>query len=202
MIAGRRDPAMRFFQRLNISEGLVDSLSRVIRLFKLNLREKPVLLKPNLVEYIPGVEVNTNPVLVGATAEAFLRLGANRVVVGEGPGHQRDTYLALVESGLDVQLRSQGIGFVDLNRPLHGMHRHLGKLVLSDDAVAADFTCARLMGLLPERVLHLDHATRFLGHWLSLIGLCFSQRDCRNGFCRSVSSHSSHTCGCRCRHAR
>jgi uncharacterized protein (DUF362 family) len=54
-----------------------------------------VLLKPNLVEYIAGVEVNTNPWLVGAACEAFRRLGARRVVVGEGPGHQRDTQLVL-----------------------------------------------------------------------------------------------------------
>ena len=44
--------------------------------FGLNLRGKSVLLKPNLVEYIAGVEVNTNPVLVGAAAQAFLKLGA------------------------------------------------------------------------------------------------------------------------------
>ncbi len=199
-----------------------------------------------------------------AAAEAFLRLGASGVVVGEGPGHQRDTYLVLIESGLDAQLRSQHIRFIDLNRdelarvptganftgldhlwlprtvlasdfvvsmpkvkthhwagvtlsmknmfgvvpgtkygwpknllhwkgihrsildicatvplhfviadgivamegngPLHGTHRHLGKVVLSDDPVAADFTCARLMGLHPERVWHLDHAARFLGN--------------------------------------
>ena len=246
------------------AEALSDSLLHAIRLFRLDLRGKSVLLKPNLVEYIPGVDVNTNPVLVGAAAEVLLQLGAERVVVGEGPGHQRDTYLVLVESGLDAQLRSQGIHFVDLNRdelvkvptranftglrhlwlprtvltsdfivsmpkikthhwagvtlsmknmfgvvpgtkygwpknllhwkgihrsildicatvpihfviadgivamegngPLHGTQRHLGKVVLSDDPVAADFTCARLMGLQPDRVWHLDHAARFLGN--------------------------------------
>ena len=98
------------------SEGLVDSLMQAIRLFKFDLPNRSVLLKPNLVEHIPGRGVNTNPVLVGAAAEALLRLGAKRIVVGEGPGHQRDTYLVLVESGLDGQLRSQGICFVDLNR--------------------------------------------------------------------------------------
>src|ERR1044071_7700669 len=67
------------------SEALVDSVTRAIRLFKFDLREKSVLLKPNLVEYIAGVEVNTNPVLVGAAPEAFLRLGAKPVIVGEGP---------------------------------------------------------------------------------------------------------------------
>jgi uncharacterized protein (DUF362 family) len=210
------------------------------------------------------VEVNTNPVLVGAAAQAFLKLGAARVVVGEGPGHQRDTYLVLAESGLADQLRRQKISFVDLNRdelfqvptratytglehlwlpgsvlksdfvvsmpkikthhwagvtlsmknmfgvvpgtkygwpknvlhwkgihrsifdicatapvhfviadgviamegngPLHGTHRHLGKIVLADDPVAADFTCARLMGLDPYRVWHLARAAQFLGN--------------------------------------
>jgi uncharacterized protein (DUF362 family) len=71
----------------------------------LNLRGKSVLLKPNLVEYIAGVEVNTNPMLVGAAAEAFRNLGARSVVVAERPGHQRDTYLVLAESGFETQLR-------------------------------------------------------------------------------------------------
>src|ERR1700693_6122451 len=98
------------------SERLEELLLSGFRQFHLNLRGKSVLLKPNLVEYIAGVEVNTNPVLVGAAAEAFLKLGAKRVVVGEGPGNQRDTYLVLAESGLEAQLGSQRISFVDLNR--------------------------------------------------------------------------------------
>src|SRR5579871_5885895 len=61
---------------LEYSEDLADSLMRAIRLFDLDLHNKSVLLKPNLVEYIAGVDVNTNPILVGAAAEAFLRLGA------------------------------------------------------------------------------------------------------------------------------
>ena len=246
------------------SDRLEELLLSGLREFRLNLHAKSVLLKPNLVEYIAGVEVNTNPVLVGAAAEAFLKLGAKRVVVGEGPGHQRDTYLVLAESGLAAQLRSQKISFVDLNRdeifkvptsasytglgnlwlprtvlesdfvvsmpkikthhwagvtlsmknmfgvvpgtkygwpknvlhwkgihrsildicattpmhfviadgvvamegngPLHGSHRHLGKIVLADDPVAADFTCARLMGLNPHAVWHLDRAAHFLGN--------------------------------------
>ena len=246
------------------SERLDDLLLSALREFHFNLRGKSVLLKPNYVEYIAGVEVNTNPLLVGAAAEAFLKLGAKSVVVGEGPGHQRDTYLLLTESGLAAQLRSQQISFVDLNRdelfkvpmrasytgvehlwlprtvlesdfvvsmpkikthhwagvtlsmknmfgvvpgtkygwpknilhwkgihrsildicatapmhfviadgvvamegngPLHGSHRHLGKIVLADDPVAADFTCARLMGLNPHAVWHLDRAAHFLGN--------------------------------------
>ncbi|MGH9631086.1 MAG: DUF362 domain-containing protein [Bryobacteraceae bacterium] len=98
------------------SAKLDESLYEGLRLFALNIKGKTVLLKPNLVEYIGGVEVNTNPWLVGAAAEAFLRLGARRVVVGEGPGHQRDTQLVLAESGFETHLRERTIEFVDLNR--------------------------------------------------------------------------------------
>jgi uncharacterized protein (DUF362 family) len=123
----------------------VDSLEQGIRLFKVDLRGKSVLLKPNLVEYIPGVEVNTNPALVGAAAEALLHLGAKCVVVGEGPGHQRDTYLVLVESGLDAQLRSQDIKFVDLNRdelvkvPTRAKFTGLDHLWLPRTVLTSDF---------------------------------------------------------------
>ena len=243
---------------------LDESLHEGLRLFAFDVKGKTVLLKPNLVEYIAGVEVNTNPWLVGAAAEAFLRLGARRVVVGEGPGHQRDTQLVLAESGFDAHLRDRKIEFIDLNRdevveiaarsgytgmkslwlpravldadvvvsmpkvkthhwagvtlslknmfgvipgavygwpknvlhwqgiersildicstirphfvvadgivamegngPLHGTHRSLHTIVLADDPVAADFTCSRLMGLIPERIYHLAQAARFLGN--------------------------------------
>jgi uncharacterized protein (DUF362 family) len=235
-----------------------------LRLFDLNLRGKTVLLKPNLVEYIPGAEVNTNPRLVGAAASTFLALGAKTVLVGEGPGHQRDTVLVLAEGGLEAELRERRIRFVDLNRdeirkvpletpftgldclwlprtvltsdfivsmpklkthhwagvtlsmknlfgvmpgvaygwpknllhwkgidrsildinaavpahfviadgiigmegngPLHGAPRNLGRIVLADDPVAADFVCSRLMGLNPLRVNYLAQAAEFLGN--------------------------------------
>lgn len=235
-----------------------------LRLFDLSLRGKTVLLKPNLVEYIPGSEVNTDPRLVGAAANAFLTLGAKTVLVGEGPGHQRDTMLVLAESGLETELQARRIRFVDLNRdevrkvqletpftgleclwlprtvltcdfvvsmpkvkthhwagvtlsmknlfgvvpgvaygwpknvlhckgidrsildvnsavpahfviadgiigmegngPLHGSPRNLGRIVLADDPVAADFVCTRLMGLNPLRVNYLAQAAEFLGN--------------------------------------
>jgi len=63
-----------------------------LRLFALDLRGKRVLLKPNLVEYIAGADVNTDPRLVGAAASTLLAMGAKSVLVGEGPGHQRDKH--------------------------------------------------------------------------------------------------------------
>ena len=40
----------------------------------------------------------------------------------------------------------------------------LGRIVLADDPVAADFTCTRLMGLNPLRVNYLAQAAEFLGN--------------------------------------
>ncbi|MGI8741843.1 MAG: DUF362 domain-containing protein [Bryobacteraceae bacterium] len=59
---------------------------------------------------------------------------------------------------------ADGVIAMEGNGPLHGSHRRLGKIVLSNDPVAADSTCARLMGLDPYRVWHLDRAAHFLGN--------------------------------------
>jgi len=237
--------------------------------FPIRVQGKRVLLKPNLVDYMPGNAINTHPRLVVAAAEAFRRLGARYVVVGEGAGHQRDTQLVLSESGYEQDLKRHGIPFVDLNRdelvrvglgasytdleylwlprtvlgsdflvsmpkvkahhwsgvtlsmknmfgvvpgnkygwpknilhwrgilgsildicatvpiqfviadavigmegngPLNGRPRPLWTVVLADDPVAADATCARLMGFEPERIPHIHEAARFLGN--SSLGL-------------------------------
>ena len=235
-----------------------------LQLFHLDVRGKTVLLKPNLVDYIPGNHINTHPLLVSAAAECFRRLGAKRVLVGEGPGHQRDTELVLLESGFTDELRQLKVPFVDLNRdelvmtpllatytwmellwlprtvletdfvvsmpkvkthhwsgvtlsmknmfgvvpgtkygwpknilhwkgiqesildvcatvpvhfviadaimamegngPLNGHPRPLNRIVLADDPVAADATCARLMGLDPTRITHIRIGAQFLGN--------------------------------------
>ena len=59
---------------------------------------------------------------------------------------------------------ADGIIAMEGNGPLHGSARELHKIVVADDPVAADFTCARLMGLRPERIYHLTQAARFLGN--------------------------------------
>jgi len=245
------------------SEGLEQILWEGLRLFHLDVRGKSVLLKPNIVDYIPGSHINTHPSLVSAAAECFRRLGARTVIVGEGPGHQRDTELALLEGGFRHLLRQQRIRFVDLNRdelvempllahytgmkslwlprtileaefivsmpkvkthhwsgvtlsmknmfgvvpgakygwpknilhwkgiqesildvcatvpvhsviadaivamegdgPLNGTPRCLNRIILADDPVAADATCARLMGLDPERIVHIRAGAQFWG---------------------------------------
>jgi uncharacterized protein (DUF362 family) len=59
---------------------------------------------------------------------------------------------------------ADGITAMEGNGPLQGTARDLGKIVLADDPVAADATCARLMGFDPLRVQHLSDAGRFLGN--------------------------------------
>src|SRR5438132_2438050 len=116
-----------------------------LRLFNLNVRGKSVLLKPNIVECIPGKPVNTDAQLIGAAAEAFLRLDAASVTVGEGPGHHRDTDLLLCETGLADQLAHRKVAFVDLNRDeliktnLQANYSGLGHLWLPRSVLAADF---------------------------------------------------------------
>ena len=106
---------------------------------------KRVLLKPNLVEPHAGSgHINTHPLVVRAAAETFLALGAASVVVAEGPGHRRDAWLVLEESGLADVLVREKWPFFDLNSgPVHvaknlGGVSKLGDLWLPDALSQAD----------------------------------------------------------------
>jgi uncharacterized protein (DUF362 family) len=58
--------------------------------------------------------MTTHPAVVLATADVFRQWGAT-VLVGEAPGHVRDTEMAISESGLGAMLDSEGLEFADLN---------------------------------------------------------------------------------------
>ncbi|MGH7258235.1 MAG: DUF362 domain-containing protein [Nitrospiraceae bacterium] len=80
------------------------------------VKGKRILLKPNLVETSSGaIHINTHPLVMRGAVEAFLRLGAAKVLVAEGPGHRRDTLDVLEESGLADVLYDDRIPFADLN---------------------------------------------------------------------------------------
>jgi uncharacterized protein (DUF362 family) len=79
------------------------------------LNGKRVLLKPNLVEPTKRApHMTTHPAMVQAAAEVFRGWGAV-VTVGEGPGHVRDTELALFESRMTEALDAAELAFADLN---------------------------------------------------------------------------------------
>jgi uncharacterized protein (DUF362 family) len=83
--------------------------------FALPIKDKTVLLKPNLVGHDPTGFMNTHPAVIAAARVSFLKLGAARVMIGDGPAMDRDTQ-AVVES---VRLReftgTLGRDFCDLN---------------------------------------------------------------------------------------
>jgi uncharacterized protein (DUF362 family) len=80
------------------------------------IRGKRILLKPNLVETDAGaIHINTHPAVVYGAAQVFLKLGAEKIIVAEGPGHCSDSLLVLEESGMAEMLWSERIPFVDLN---------------------------------------------------------------------------------------
>jgi uncharacterized protein (DUF362 family) len=71
--------------------GIYDTIYRLVDSFHLNLQGKRIVLKPNLVEFDARTAINTHPMVVHATYEAFRRLGAAEVIIAEGPGHRRGT---------------------------------------------------------------------------------------------------------------
>jgi uncharacterized protein (DUF362 family) len=57
-----------------------------------------------------------------------------------------------------------GIIGMEGNGPLQGVPKACGVLILGDDPVAVDSTCARVMGLLPEKIDYIARAATLLGH--------------------------------------
>ena len=87
-----------------------------IRACGLEVRGQRVLLKPNLVEFDPNTCINTNVAVIAAAYEAFSKLGAAEVLIGEGPGHRRDTYALAELARYRGELEKFDSLFVDLNR--------------------------------------------------------------------------------------
>ncbi len=99
----------------NLSGVMVEGF-RELRVGPEEIRGKRILLKPNLVETSRGApHINTHPLVLRGAIEAFLHLGAAKVMVAEGPGHRRDTLAVYEESGLADVLTEDRIRFHDLN---------------------------------------------------------------------------------------
>lgn len=96
------------------SQDLYATMRQVLAEHKLKVRGRRVVLKPNLVEYEPGSSINTHPMLVHATLEAFRALGAT-VVIAEGPGHRRSTLDLADAAGYFTTIPGFEDLFTDLN---------------------------------------------------------------------------------------
>jgi uncharacterized protein (DUF362 family) len=81
-----------------------------------SIKDKRILLKPNLVEpHKSSSHINTHPLVIRGAIEAFLSLGAHSIIIGEGAGHRHDSLLVLENSGLGDILHEDQIPFKDLN---------------------------------------------------------------------------------------
>lgn len=125
--------------------GLIRDGLREVGVSAAEIRGKRILLKPNLVEpRRDAPQITTHPAVVYGAAAAFADLGASEVVVAEGSGHCRDTWLLLEESGLGPVLRESRLTFVDLNDAAFRLVPNRG-----------DATKLELLAL-PEAVLDAD----------------------------------------------
>jgi len=96
------------------SQDIYGTMRRVLAEHKLPVRGRRVVLKPNLVEFEPGSVINTHPMLVHATLEAFRELGA-LVAIAEGPGHRRGTLDLAEAAGYFETIPGFEEIFTDLN---------------------------------------------------------------------------------------
>jgi uncharacterized protein (DUF362 family) len=98
---------------------LVSPIMAGLRSLGIGVKEvqgKRILLKPNFVETRRGtIHICTRPEVVFAAVEAFRKLGAAAVLIGEGPGHCRDTDRVVDEADMAEPLVENKTPFVDLN---------------------------------------------------------------------------------------
>jgi uncharacterized protein (DUF362 family) len=95
---------------------LADIIFRGVKECGLDVRGKKVLLKPNLVEFDAATCINTDPRVIVAAVEVFERLGAAEVMIGEGPGHRRDTLDLADQAKYFHMIPGFERRFTDLNR--------------------------------------------------------------------------------------
>jgi uncharacterized protein (DUF362 family) len=147
--------------------GLEDVVRDGLLAIGAEVRGARVVLKPNRVEFDERTSINTDPRVVAAAIVALRRLGAVDVVVGEGPGHRRDTQFVVTSSGLLEALDAVDARFVDLNTdevgrlPLQSRYTARGDLWLPKTITDADVVIS-----MPKMKTH---------HWA---GLTLSLKNC------------------------
>jgi uncharacterized protein (DUF362 family) len=103
------------------------------------------LLKPNFVAFDPKGFINTHPVVVEGAREAFRRLGAKSVMVGDGPALERDVQAVLESVRFREFLGDPSKFFADLNLddvqkvPLRTRASRLRELCFPKTLLRADF---------------------------------------------------------------
>lgn len=79
------------------------------------VKNKKIVIKPNLVELSIKRPINTDVRLVEALVRFFQKLGAREVIIAEGPGHRRDTEAVWQKAGYFDLKNKFNISLIDLN---------------------------------------------------------------------------------------
>jgi uncharacterized protein (DUF362 family) len=112
----------------NYQQEFVAPIRAILRDHAIQVKDKRVVLKPNLVEFDPAAPINTNPLLVLAAMEALTAEGAASVRIAEGPGHRRATLDLCDAAGYFRTIRNFEANFTDLNwdatKPFRPAIRH------------------------------------------------------------------------------
>ncbi len=153
------------------SEDLVSRILEGARACGLDVRGKRVLLKPNLVEFDPSTCINTEVSVVAAAYEVFKTLGAAEVVIGEGPGHRRDTLAIAEMARYRAEIAKFDSSFVDLNRDdvssVQGFADR-GEIYLPNTALRADL----IVSLAKMKTHHWAGATLSMKNYFGLVPGC------------------------------
>ena len=126
-------------------EGLLALIHESLSEFALPIKGKTILLKPNLVGLDPKGVMNTHPAVIAATRECFLKMGASRVLIGDGPALDRDTQAIIESVRLQDFTGKLGKDFCDLNIDdvervaLETRATHLKELFLPKTVLGVDF---------------------------------------------------------------
>ena len=156
-----RDVATPAAVHIAKADGYESDLASVVRdqyetfRSKVPLKNRRVVLKPNLVEYHADKVINTHPHVIAAMIELCRHEGAKEVVVAEGPGHWRNTDYLVTASGLGDVLRHYRVPFVDLNHDQPVALDNLGRLTrLERIYMAATVAHADVLVSLPKLKTH------------------------------------------------
>jgi uncharacterized protein (DUF362 family) len=150
------------------TDDLVSRMLEGIRACGLDVKGQRVLLKPNLVEFDSATCINTDVTVVAAAYEVFRGLGASEVLIGEGPGHRRDTYAIAEMARYRGELSGFDSLFVDLNRddvsPIEGFADR-GRIYLPNTALRADL----IVSLAKMKTHHWAGATLSMKNYFGLV---------------------------------
>lgn len=159
-------PLRDIFVDLNLDE--VQSVKLLTRASKLKQLYLPrTVLEADFIVSMPKLKTHH---WVGATLSLKNMFG---IVPGCCYGWPKNVlhWAGIVQSILDINATVRpdfaivdGIVGMEGNGPIQGTAKPSGVLVMGDDPVAVDSTCARVMGLEPRRIEYLAKAATLLGH--------------------------------------